>query len=460
MRVIILSFLILVSIISYSQEKRLALVIGNGIYEYGGTLLNPENDAKAMANALKSLEFDVIEYENIDMIPMKKAIDNFGMKLINYDVGLFFYAGHGVQVKGYNYLIPADAKIYSENDVEFSCVEVGRVLAKMEDAKNKMNIVILDACRDNPFERSWTRSAKGRGLAYMSAPVGSIIAYATAPGSTASDGTGDNGLYTSALLKNMIEPGIKIEDVFKKVRIMVKEQSNEAQIPWESTSLEGDFYFNFSNQDLKNKIERNEEYPLTKINSKTSFAYKAGSFTDTRDGEIYRWVNIGEQIWMARNLNYTVTFNSFCYNNQKFNCDKYGRLYNWEIAKNICPAGWHLPTDDDWIRLELFLDMSWSQASSVGYRGNNEGEKLKEEGTFHWLSNKLKASNSSGFTALPGGNYDGINFYGLGNWAIFWSSTESDSKNAWCRILDSNYSQVGRENAPKNNAFSVRCIKD
>ncbi len=232
MRITVLLTILFFSIISYSQEKRLALVIGNGRYEYGGTLLNPENDATSMANTLKTLGFEVMVYKNLDQKNIRKAIDDFGLKLINYDVGLFFYAGHGVQAKGYNYLIPVDATIYTENDVEYNCVEVGRVLAKMEDAGNRTNIVILDACRDNPFRRSWTRSAKGRGLASMNAPVGSIIAYATAPGNTASDGPGENGLYTSAFLKFMTEPNMDIEDVFKRVRVMVREQSRGEQIPW------------------------------------------------------------------------------------------------------------------------------------------------------------------------------------------------------------------------------------
>jgi uncharacterized caspase-like protein len=158
-------------------------------------------------------------------------------------VALFFYAGHGVQAKGENYLIPIDANISSENDVEYNCVSANRVLAKMEDAGSTVNIVILDACRNNPFERSWTRSTKGRGLIAIDAPVGSLIAFATSPGNTASDGTDRNGLYTSALLQYIKEPGISILEMFQMVRKTVRENSNGAQVPWESTSLEGNFYF-------------------------------------------------------------------------------------------------------------------------------------------------------------------------------------------------------------------------
>ncbi len=237
--ILIITFLLGVSV--FSQEKRLGLVIGNGSYEKGA-LLNPENDARAIEKALKGIGFEVIRFENLGQKDMAKAIDDFGNRLKKYDVGLFFYAGHGVQSKGFNYLLPVDAKIFSESDVEFNCIRADRVLAKMEDAKNKVNVVILDACRDNPFERSWTRSARGKGLATMTAPVGSIIAFATSPGTTASDGTGENGLYTSGLLSFINEPGITAIQMFQKVTAYVYKKSQNIQLPWISTSLTGDFY--------------------------------------------------------------------------------------------------------------------------------------------------------------------------------------------------------------------------
>lgn len=448
MRTLILSILILFPFISYSQEKRLALVIGNGIYEYGGRLLNPENDSRAMANTLTFLGFDVMAYENIDQKSMLMAIDDFGLKLMKYDVGLFFYAGHGVQAKGYNYLIPVDAEIFTENDVEYNCVEVGRVLAKMEDAGSKTNIVILDACRDNPFERSWTRSTKGSGLASMNAPVGSIIAYATAPGNTASDGTGDNGLYTSALLKYMIEPGLKIEDIFKRVRTIVKEQSNETQIPWESTSLEGDFYFNYDN-----KPASGDNFPQTNVvdNITNGSAGRSGTLTDSRDGQSYKWVRIGNKIWMAENLNYSTSIGSWCYDNKENNCGIYGRLYNWETAKKVCPAGWHLPNESEWNKLIDFLT------------GDDlPGGKLKETGNLYWEKPNTSATNESGFTALPGGfcSYDGESFYRIGLYAYFWSSTELAGLFAWSLRLLYDDSYVDGHSNNKGYGFSVRCIKD
>jgi hypothetical protein len=173
---------------------------------------------------------------------MKRAIRSFGEQLRGSDgIGLFYYAGHGVQVKGVNYLIPVGATVNTEEEVEYEGIDVGLVLAQMESAKNKLNIVILDACRNNPFARSF-RSAD-KGLASIDAPSGTLLAYSTAPGSVASDGTGRNGLYTQELLKQMQTSGLSIEDVFKRVRVSVRGLTQDKQTPWESSSLTGDFYF-------------------------------------------------------------------------------------------------------------------------------------------------------------------------------------------------------------------------
>lgn len=260
-KLIIVLTVLFFCISTYSQERRLALIIGNGNYPTS-TLSNPENDAKALEKSLKTLGFNVVKYENLTQKQLTQAIDDFGNKLKNYDVGLFFYAGHGIQSKGFNYLIPVDAVLKSEADVEYNCVRADRIFGKMDEAQNDINIIILDACRDNPFERSWTRAATGKGLTFMDAPKGSIIAYATAPGKTASDGYAENSPYTSALITCMEIPNIKIEDFFKKVRSQVREQTKDQQTPWESTSLEGDFYFN---QDASNILKEPES---TDINTK------------------------------------------------------------------------------------------------------------------------------------------------------------------------------------------------
>jgi tetratricopeptide (TPR) repeat protein len=221
-------------------EPRIALVIGNGSYTEG-QLANPVNDARDMAAALRQLGFEVSIGENCNRRRMEDLIREFGRKIRGGGVGMFYFAGHGVQVGGANYLIPIGAVINGEAEVKYEAMDAGFVLAQMEEAQNRLNIVVLDACRNNPFARSF-RSSSG-GLASIDAPVGTLIAYATAPGRTASDGGGRNGLYTKELLAAMRVPGLKIEDVFKQVRSEVRRQSNNQQIPWEASSIEGDFYF-------------------------------------------------------------------------------------------------------------------------------------------------------------------------------------------------------------------------
>ena len=222
------------------SEQRVALVIGNGAYETA-PLRNPVNDARVMGRSLQELGFDVTERENLTQKDMKREIQSFGQKLLKGGVGLFYYAGHGMQVNGRNYLIPVGASIEHEKQVEYEAVDAGAVLTEMDYARNRLNIVILDACRDNPFARSFRSSAQG--LATLNAPTGTLIAYATAPGSVANDGPGENGIYTGELVRAMQSPGIKIEDVFKQVRSAVREVTQGKQIPWEASSLEGDFYF-------------------------------------------------------------------------------------------------------------------------------------------------------------------------------------------------------------------------
>lgn len=224
-------------------QKRLALVIGNARYVYSPELANPVNDARSIRDALQNVGFEVYEYENLNQSQIKQAIDLFGNRLKQYNIGLFYYSGHGIQSKGANYLIPVDANIKSEQQIEYDCVQADRVLGFMEAAGSEINIVILDACRNNPFERSWSRAVDGSGLAFMNAPTGSLIAYSTSPGRTASDGSGSNGLYTAALLENIRTPGITILQMFQNVRRTVSEKSDKTQIPWESTSLTNDFYF-------------------------------------------------------------------------------------------------------------------------------------------------------------------------------------------------------------------------
>jgi uncharacterized caspase-like protein len=222
------------------REPRSALVIGNSAYA-SSPLANPVNDAEAMARLLEKRNFKVTLIQNADLRRMEAAVELFGKSLGAGGVGLFFYAGHGMQIEGRNYLIPVGAEINNERDVTYNAFNVGKVLGKMEDAGNRLNIVFLDACRDNPFARSF-RTAQ-TGLAQMDAPSGTLIAYATAPGKVAADGVdGSNSVYTRYLLEQLGVPGQEIGPALRTVRGKVIETTRKQQVPWESTSLTGAFY--------------------------------------------------------------------------------------------------------------------------------------------------------------------------------------------------------------------------
>lgn len=224
------------------DEPRHALVIGNANYTWS-PLANPINDAQDMAKSLRRLGFEVTALIDADLRQMRRAAIDFGRKLGKTGgVGLFYYAGHGMQVDGENYLIPLNAIIEVEDHVPVEALSVNQILARMGGAKNRMNIVILDACRNNPVG-SATRSGS-RGLAQTDAPFGTYISFATAPGQVAADGAGRNGLYTGALLDALEEPGLQIEETFKRVRSTVVSSTDNRQIPWSSSSIVGNFVFN------------------------------------------------------------------------------------------------------------------------------------------------------------------------------------------------------------------------
>ncbi|QLH48536.1 MAG: SUMF1/EgtB/PvdO family nonheme iron enzyme [Candidatus Accumulibacter cognatus] len=224
-----------------SNEHRVALVIGNSSYAHS-PLKNPVNDARAMRDKLKKMDFDVIIRENMKARDIGGALREFRSKLKPGSIALFFYAGHGLQIRGENYLPAVDAEISSEEDVPHQSLNVNTVLNTMEDSKAGVNLVLLDACRNNPFTRSF-RSGAGAGLARIQAPSGTLIHYATRPGSVAEDGDGVNGTYTAALLAQIEEKGVPIEQALKRVTVRVKNATKGKQEPWMEGSLTGDFYF-------------------------------------------------------------------------------------------------------------------------------------------------------------------------------------------------------------------------
>lgn len=222
--------------------ERIALVIGNSRYPLVGELANPENDARDMAEKLRALGFDVIMKLNADQQEMESAIVEFGNRIKNGGLGLFYYAGHALQMDGINFLVPVESRINKPNDIKYKAVNLNMLLDEMTAAKNGKNIIILDSCRDNPLPKGETRR-RTVGLARTEAPAGTLIAYATSPGSVAIDGKGRNGIYTKYLLSNMNTPNIPIETVFKRVLQGVSAETERQQIPWMSSSLDIDFYF-------------------------------------------------------------------------------------------------------------------------------------------------------------------------------------------------------------------------
>ena len=224
------------------NEQRVALVIGNSNYAAEARLKNPVNDATDIAKAFRELGFQVTLVSDADRRQMRAAIRDFAQALKRGGVGLFYYAGHGILSKGKNFLVPVKADIQQEFDLEDQAIDANTVLAGMEEAGNRVNIVILDACRNNPFARSW-RSAAAGGLAQMNAPTGSFIAFATAPSSVAADGSGRNGIFTKHLLANLRQGESDIDRVFTRVTAGVSQETGNRQVPWKSSSLTGVFQF-------------------------------------------------------------------------------------------------------------------------------------------------------------------------------------------------------------------------
>jgi len=260
--------------------KVLSLIIGISNYnDPNNNLDNPINDANDLSEKFKLLGFKVICLTNATNQEIDEALYNFGIELNNYDVGIFYYAGHGMQIKGENFLTAVDTNFRTERDAKYSSMGLNKVLDTMDSCDNNTNVIILDACRNNPFERNWNRGVNTLGLAPVYAPKGTLIAYATSPGQTASDGIGNNGLYTSVMLKNLEDVNLNIEEFFKRVRNSVFAFSNGKQTSWEHTSLTGTFYFN------------NGVYFNNKINQKyADFAIKDVDFvyTNTNISEIIK----------------------------------------------------------------------------------------------------------------------------------------------------------------------------
>lgn len=273
-----------------NEENRVALVIGNSKYIHTKSLPNPVNDAKDISAKLRQLGFRVFTGEDLDRRSTEKLIREFGDNLLQENtVGLFFYAGHGLQYQGENYIVPTDADIPAEDEIEFEAVKVSLVLRKMNTAKNNLNIIILDACRDNPFASTWRKyrsSNNDGGLTMMHPPSGTVLFYATQPGEVASDGSGRNGLFTEALLKRIDEPNIELGQLMKKVGRDVFDQSSQKQTPWNEGGMLGDFYFN------KKENNSSENSPIQTQPIASSQNNPSPVFSGKRQAEENAWSDV------------------------------------------------------------------------------------------------------------------------------------------------------------------------
>ena len=233
--------------------QRVALIVGNAAYTHAGVLTNPANDASDMAAALTELNFEVMLGVDLDKRAFDSKVRDFSRALVAADTGILFYAGHGLQVAGRNYLVPVDAQLQNERDLDFEAVSLDFILKQMEmERDGKTSIVFLDACRDNPLARNLarsmgTRSASiSRGLAQVQTGVGTFIAYSTQPGNVALDGTGRNSPFTASLAKNVKAPGRNLTAVMIDVRKEVLAATQGRQVPWDHSALTGDFYFHLA----------------------------------------------------------------------------------------------------------------------------------------------------------------------------------------------------------------------
>ncbi|MFB9266469.1 caspase domain-containing protein, partial [Bradyrhizobium erythrophlei] len=240
------AFLWLLFTSSGLAETRIALVVGNSEYQNVSPLTNPTKDARLIAETLTRLGFSLVgggAQLDLDKAHFDVTVQAFGRQLLGADVGLFYYAGHGIQVRGTNYLVPISANPTREADVDFQMVDVGLVLKQMEGSGTKLNIVILDACRNNPFGGRGLRAAEG-GLAQIRAPEGTLLSYATQPGNVALDGGDGHSPYTRALVETMQRPGLDVLQAFNQVGLIVKRATGGSQQPWVSSSpIDGSFYF-------------------------------------------------------------------------------------------------------------------------------------------------------------------------------------------------------------------------
>jgi len=370
------------------SPNRTALIIGNDDYKFS-PLKNPVNDAKDMAEALSALQFKIIKCINCNEAQIRESVRKFDNALReSHGCGVVYYAGHGVQVRGENYLIPVGVDLLREYEVMDNCVSLSSILGSLETAQNRLNIVILDACRNNPFQSSFRSASKG--LAKVDAPIGTLVAYATGPGSVAKDGEADaNGLYTSTLLKYIQIEGLPVEEVFKRTRKEVMQKTNNQQIPWESTCLTGTFTFKGETKISEEKIS--EQLAYYKDETETN-AVEAAEGPDEAESEAESEATLCDfrSYNTALYSNFIEIPNRFIKISDHVVYDKYlkrewfiikNKIFNWdeakEYAEEILGSRYRLPTLDELKSLTTKTrgEDGWGRINNKYFPSNDRSHK-------------------------------------------------------------------------------------
>ena len=467
--------LMLITLLAFSplpqtKSKRVALVIGAQTYSVLPPLRNAVNDAKAMAAALHTKGFQVdAVYNPKTQKDLRDAITRYynAMKDQADAVGIIFYAGHGMQLDGNNYLIPTTASLQMPADLDDQCVKMNTVMTVLKSTSSSLNILLLDACRTLP---SFSRDAE-QGWTKVEAPRGSIVVFATEAGKTASDGTGKNGLFTSKFLKVIDVPGLNITDALKRVKRDVFIESNEKQLPSvEDNSIGGDFYFTPVSQVTQTNTTQptigNDPKPMELKKEPVAVAATTNSANVSGDGQ---FVQIDNQLWAAKNLATEKFANGdeiteaktsedwtaagekkqpawSYYENKTANGVTYGKLYNWFAVtdkRKLCPVGSHVATEKDWTN--LITAVGKSPANQIKSTEWGEG----------------KASDKFNFTANAGGMRFGTGKFGsLDIEGYWWTATEASSSYASGIFIGSVSDAISKRSYKKENGFAVRCVKD
>ncbi|PIB36950.1 hypothetical protein BFP72_16840 [Reichenbachiella sp. 5M10] len=363
-----------------AAEKRLALVIGNSAYQYVTALNNPTHDAHDISDKLSKLGFDVMTYTDLGHDSLISVMKTYGKRLKDYETGLFYYAGHAIEISGKNYFVPIDAKVSSIDEVTTENVPVNGLILAMKYSYCKTKIVIMDACRNNPFTFAESDKISG-GLALMDAPQGSIICFSTSPGKTAADGSGRNGLYTEAILKYIQSPGLEIGDLFHQVRSYVLKASDKKQIPWETTSLTEPFVFNvIPEMSLQVRIIEGESVTFEGL----GFLHAQSNIK----GVTYQWFD-GDKVLK---------------NNATLEVRKSGRYH----VRAVSPQGQISSSEEIIVRVNSLVKPSvriveGNQASFEGF--GTLHAQTNTSGTFAWYRDGARVNEGHDLMVSASGNY-------------------------------------------------------